>query len=1546
MKLLRISLYTRLFYCLALVFSVSNIYGQCNPEEGGATCQEAPLVCLNNLCDATEDNQPDGAYLGWCGPNTAIHNPQYFEFIATSTDVFFQITVGDCSGGQNAIQAAILDACPWQGANNVLDCNPGSPEGSTFTLAVSGLVIGQSYWLVFDGSAGSQCDYTIDIATGIYEPVLENDLETVSIDPNYVCQGYDDLQLSAEPEAVGAHGYWWVPSWNTNDTTETTDPFASISVPDDLDAGIYEICVRAFSGCDTMDFELCIEVEVYEIPDEVKDPEIYCPEEFPFQWGAVFVGGPGEYFQNFNTAEGCSFDSSWLVEEYPIVPLGILDTLHCMGTLFYEGDAYDSPGTYDLFYPGGGLNGCDSSAEMTLTLADLDAFLELSCENGEFVLTVLIQELIPFNADVEYEWYESGILISTEEQLYTLDGGVYDVIVRVITSAGECQFPLPTFAFNAEDYRPDPPDLGFTDTLICAQSNVFFEVIDDPFDQLTYVWSTMGNVPIFQDGSNIAEFDFSNTGPAEICVYAINECGPGPETCFQVDLKPAPVASFDFEPLLCADSSTVIVFTGEASPSAEVTWNFNNPTTLMGSGLGPYTLSWGTPGSKIVSVQVIEPGCDTAFFSQVITVSVLQEPVVNCSSTLSSVTFDWADVMGASGYLVSIDAGPAMPSAVSTWTVSGLSPGTMVNMTLTIVSAGPCPDIVIDAQCTAVDCPPPVVDITGQDSACLNNPTIIDLSVTVDGNPDNGIWAGPGIIDPMLGLFDPAIATAGQHQITYTTTASGCPFTEPYTITVFDSITADFMLDPVICITDQATLTYTGNASVSTASFDYNFGTAIVVSGSAAGPYQLRWAGAGSKTVRLQITENGCVSDVISQTTNVGATLNAPTINCTPNTSGIIFSWTVDPNAATHMVNTLVGPVGTPIGTDSLEFTGLNPGDPVMIEIVTVSAGPCPDRRDTLECIARDCPMPGITVKPVSDICLYPGTGTVALEVTVVGGNGTGTWSGNGVTDPVNGIFNPVTAGTGSHQVSYNYTDDGCNFVNSITIDVYDPPQAFISNSDLMITCLAGSIFLDGSGSSGGPLSYQWTTTNGVIAGSANTSMAEATAQGVYKLKVTNTVSGCVDSVSVTVTQDANIPTAIAGPDKTLSCDSLQFTLGGNSTTGTNIIYNWTTPNGNIVGATNGLRIQADATGTYNILVRDTSNGCQSTDQVLIGIDTVVAMITLTPGDTIDCNTPITTAQAMLSEPVSNYTLNWSTADGKIEGGTTGATINVSQGGTYTLTILSKLNGCMNSEDVVVEESSEIINAVDVSLMNIVCNGENNGALTVNSVTGGTGPFTYQWSGTSQSGTALTSLGPGIYTLTVSDANGCSYVESYQITEPDLVTLDLGPDRTVNVDDSVSIALNTNLTPGGTDAIVWSEYNGAACAGCTKFEFIAVSSATISAMISDTSGCVAEDSMRLRVLVPRIYYIPNVFSPNGDGLNDYFFITGKANLTTIVYLRIFDRWGNQLFESNGTSPGVANEGWDGKFDGKYMLPGVYAYIAEMDFEGIKETVTGEVTIIR
>jgi gliding motility-associated-like protein len=186
----------------------------------------------------------------------------------------------------------------------------------------------------------------------------------------------------------------------------------------------------------------------------------------------------------------------------------------------------------------------------------------------------------------------------------------------------------------------------------------------------------------------------------------------------------------------------------------------------------------------------------------------------------------------------------------------------------------------------------------------------------------------------------------------------------------------------------------------------------------------------------------------------------------------------------------------------------------------------------------------------------------------------------------------------------------------------------------------------------------------------------------------------------------------------------------------------------------------------------------------------------------------------------------------------------------------------------------------------------------------------------------------------------------YTISEPPKVTLDIGPNLTVAAGDSVRIDLLTNLPQDAIGTIDWGGYDGILCPGCHSFAFEATSSATISAFIADTAGCSALDSMRLTVIVPRIIFIPNIFSPNGDNVNDHFTISGRFNLINIAKLQIYDRWGNQVFEKVDLTPGDEEQGWDGKFRGEVMQPGVYVFVAELDYEDISETVTGNITLVR
>ena len=1552
-------LYRRVFFSICFMFLLGKLMSQCNPPDQLPTvqCVNAPFTCLNDACYSTSSDS-DFGQSGWCGNNTAVHNPQYFEIITIADNIEIQIHVDACQNGSTALQSALVTSCTWAPCPgnsvpcpDILDCDAGTGVGGTMTLTASGLMIGQHLWLLIDGSSGSQCQYTITFASGILEPQIDEDITEGEATPGIVCQGFDDLELSVGPNIPFAHGYLWNFEWNNQNVT-TTLPSLTMDVPNNAPPGLWDICVLAISGCDTSDIPFCFPLEIIEIDDVEKDPITLCPEDFNFNWHGINISGPGTYTKTFDNPDGCPYDSIWVVDDYPEPDLGELDTLYCLNIsfdpFFYEGETYFSSGIYPLSYPDMGLNGCDSMAELHLTLAGIDAFIELTCLNGEFVLTPIIQELAPANANIEWEWLFEGATVWTEKVYSVLDGGCYELYATVETPVGECTFLVggTQFCFNADLYWPVAPNLGFADTTVCAQEGIIFTVIEDPFgEDLVYEWSAPFNVPVFQDGSNEAEMDFSNSSGGQVCVFAVGACGQGPSTCFEVNLQPSPVAEFSYETDICNGVATVITFTGSASANTEVVWNFDNPNSVTGSGLGPYTVDWNIDGDKIVSLLLIQPGCDTSFTSAIITVSSLQPPVLNCTSTINSITFDWDDVTGASGYTVSINGQPATGTPSSTHTISGLNPGASVELILTVLSGGPCSNLMDTLTCIAQNCPPPSIILFGIDSACLNAPSVITLSAEVNGTPGVGVWSGPGITDPAIGLFDPQISGSGQHQVLFTTDVGGCLFSEPYLITVFDSITADFTVDPLICITDLAVVNYTGNGSAG-ATYAFDFGAATVVSGTGAGPYELQYNSPGSKTIRLQISDNGCTSDLITQNLEVGAALNLPVVNCQPNTSGVKFCWTNDPLVSNYVVNTLTTHSGVPSGT-CIDFGGLSPGDSVAIEIISQTTGPCPERTDTFSCIARACPMPQITVSPVVDICLYPGTLPVDLEVVVIGGNGTGDWSGTGVTDVVNGIFDPVLAGAGAHIITFHYLDDGCDFLESITINVADPPVAFVSNTSFILTCAGGNLLLlDGSGSSGGNLSYEWTTDDGVFIMGELTPIAEVAAPGTYQLKVIHNLSGCVDSTSVTVTQDANTPTPVPGPDRVLTCDTTSVVLGGASSSGTHITYLWSTLDGHIVGPVNGLQITADSVGAYSIIVRDTSNGCQAIGVVNVTIDTAISSLTLTPGDTIDCNTSQSEVLSTLGGQISDYTFTWTTTDGTIFGSTSTPNIDVTQGGTYTLTIENKNNGCEKTVSAVVPESDEIIDAVDVSQTNITCFGDDNGALVINGVVGGIGPYTYKWSVGPQGGTSLSPLAPGQYSLTVTDQNGCTYSEVFNLSEPIKIEVDLGPNQIVAIDDSVTINLITNINPGAINDIEWGGLDGQTCPGCPKLEFVATSSSTFTAVVTDTAGCTALDSMRLTVIVPRIIYVPTAFSPNGDGFNDYFTISGKRNLLHINYLRIYDRWGNMLFDKSDLTPGVKEEGWDGTHDGKRIMPGVYVYSAELVYEDITETINGPITIVK
>ncbi|HXR81309.1 MAG TPA: hypothetical protein VN763_10340, partial [Saprospiraceae bacterium] len=294
--------------------------GQCNGLNiGTPECEYAPFFCLNQFCSSTLPFN-FACCNGWCGPNTIINNPQFYQFVAVSPEVSFEIHVDDCQSG-SALQCGIIDECPWT-LGNVWACDPGTTPGGTMILEATGLLPGQVYWLFIDGSNTAVCNFTITSTSGIFEDFELSELipELTFASDTVVCPGYDWLQLQTSSYNLDAYAYLWVTGWN-GDTLTSSEPAIDIQIPFGIDEGFWDICVRGYSGCDTTN-EICIPIEIRSLAERIKDTATFCQNEFPFDWRDQHIVGPGTY--NSASYEGsCLFDSIWTVHAYPLPTEGI-----------------------------------------------------------------------------------------------------------------------------------------------------------------------------------------------------------------------------------------------------------------------------------------------------------------------------------------------------------------------------------------------------------------------------------------------------------------------------------------------------------------------------------------------------------------------------------------------------------------------------------------------------------------------------------------------------------------------------------------------------------------------------------------------------------------------------------------------------------------------------------------------------------------------------------------------------------------------------------------------------------------------------------------------------------------------------------------------------------------------------------------------------------------------------------------------------------------------------------------------------------------------
>ena len=470
---------------------------------------------------------------------------------------------------------------------------------------------------------------------------------------------------------------------------------------------------------------------------------------------------------------------------------------------------------------------------------------------------------------------------------------------------------------------------------------------------------------------------------------------------------------------------------------------------------------------------------------------------------------------------------------------------------------------------------------------------------------------------------------------------------------------------------------------------------------------------------------------------------------------------------------------------------------------------------------------------------------------------------------------------------------------------------------------------------------YQWTS-NGSPVG--NTLDLLNVGAGTYVLTVTD-AAGCMSVSQPFVISDLN------GPSLDLNnvlvgdafCGMSNGSISGIVVTGGSapLSYQWTN---NGVNVDTTLDLNGLSAGDYILIVTD-ANGCTSATGPYTVNDLAGPTIDASLFNLVDAGCGLSNGGINGISATGNGTLTYSWHDGSTVVGTT-ADLSSLPAGSYTLTV-TDTNGCTATSGPhdILSTTGPVTDLSGLGISDENC-GALDGSISGIVVTGGTTPYTFEWSlsgsvvSTSTTSADLLGLTAGTYDLLVTDSNGCT--ESLQVIVGGTSNADAIIDANPTFGYAPLVVDFQNLgTTTGTEDWDFGDTLGYASGNTASYTYTEVGTYLVVLTVVSPEGCVATDTITIVVEGNSDIVVPNVFSPNNDGTNDFF----TPTLTNIIKVEgtILNRWGQVLYEWKTTGGG-----WDGYTSaGMLASEGTYYYIITAEGnDGVNYDLTGALMLIR
>ncbi len=1282
---------------------------------------------------------------------------------------------------------------------------------------------------------------SVDSTTVTVYPVLNINAGTDTT----VCAG-QPFNLGGTPTASGGSGsgytYLWSPTVGVSNVT-VANPIATA-----FSTTTYAVTVFDGNGCSATDNVL---VTVHETPVAMAGPDknlSVCPKDsIVIGDNPSASGGTGPYTYSWSPLFGLS-----------------ASTIPNPGVKGLSGTQ-----TYSLVVTD--ANGCTSSDYVTVNV--VPNTLQAYAGNNTQICSGTCVQIGGFPvvnggfAPFTFNWSGGSLDDSTQSNPIACPSGTVNYNLVITDDKGCTATSSMTVIVN-----PKPAANAGTDTFVCVGSSV-----------------VIGGTPSATGGTAPYNYNWVPTIGLSLPNVSNPSASPVATTSYTLVVTDAKG---------CISSDTVTVTTRSlpnvnagtdktlTACAGDTTFIGGIPVVVSG-GTGPFTYQW-SPALGLSNSTIQNPlvtGISTTTSYQILVTDSygcqgVDYAIVNVvPSTLQAEAGNSGVVCAAANTPVQLGGNPTATGGASPYTYhwgpsAGLSDTTTANPVATVSTSTTFYVTVTDSKgCTSIDS----VTVTQHTAPVANAGTdstfCAGFGKLLGGTPTASSGSGPYLYSwtPTLGLNNnntPNPLAIPQVTTVYTvvvTDSNGCQASDAVTITIRPNPVSDAGVDKSIttCSGDSVQIGGSPAASGGTPGYTYAWGpSAGLTAANVANPYVKGIA--STQPYALTVTDqNGCsavdvvIVNVVTSTltaeagnggvvcSGTGASVNlggSPT--ATGGAGPYVYHWS--PSGSLND-STLANPIATPIVS--------------TIYHVTVS--------DSKGCYSVDSTLVKVNLSPTAnagiDTAICAGSPVIlGGSPTATGGKGpyTYSWSpGSGLNGTTGS--NPTATPTANTTYTVTVTDyNGCTASASITVTVHQNPVANAGPDKTLVGCSGDSIQIGGSPSATGgsaPYVYDWAPNGGLTDTTvANPYVHNIGSTTTYTLAVVDQY-GCsaTDQVLVNVTNSSLV--AEAGNNVAFCAGaSVNVTLGGNPTAqGGTPTYNYTWSPNNSLNSSNVANPIASPlqSTTYTLVVTD-AHGCISSDTVRI---TIHPRPTVSAGvnDTICSGTCV----ALGGSPTasggsgSTYVYSWTPAfffstPTNVANPVVCPTNNI----TYQVTATDSL-GCSNTANVSIKVNQNPIANAGADNSVVYCK---NACVQIGgspTATSGTAPYLYAWSpsislnNTGLPNPTVCNLSvTGTYTVTVTDANGCTATDQVVINStPSTLVADAGVDKSIcaGQNNCITIGGNPSVTGGnGPFNITWSPVAGICNSNTISNPDVnPTDTTTYVIVVQDASGCIAFDSM-------------------------------------------------------------------------------------------------------